>query len=772
MSEIIKMATASKLLYALQYARIGWHVFPIWGAKQNADGIWKCACGAQACNSPGKHPVSGLVPRGQNDSTINEAKIKEWWTAMPEAGVAVHLAPSNLMALDIDPRNGGLYSLELLEAKHGPLNSDVTAFTQGGGEHRVFSHPAQNRLPGKLGPGLDVKLNGYICVEPTKGVLGSYAWEGSSNPLEGAIPSPLPDWLRDLISSPAPSAQGIETIVSRFATNEQKKELEDALSHVPSNDRSIWVRFGMALAPLGQEGYALWTAWSQKSNKYDPVDQIRTWRSFFKTKSAATVINFESIFWEAQQNGWQNPLAGAGEALPVIKHDEPVRKIKTLAAAPEPTESDTQKKSGSGIRLPGILGDVQDWVNAGARKPQPEFAIQIALAFGATIAGRKYISNHSNWTAMFFVNMGASGCGKEHAKWSLEKLLHACEMGHLIGPSGYSSDTGVLSSLLDAPNHLTVMDEFGRYLKTAGQSSASMNGRAYGVLTTLMEMWGRANGQAKIQGRSKLALTTIDKKNLAESFVMNPSIILMAMSTPDVFYEAAGMEAVRDGFLNRFMIVETDIGPQKSQKTADMPIPQKIIDWAKRTRTYSGPVNPDLTPTLYPNPTIFEFTDEAENVLSDFEDWCLAKITEHKNTNLSEMFIRTQEIAMRISLILAVSCEESEITADHAKIAIRYVRHHTERLVAKLLYSVADSEFRLGANDVLRLITKAGKEGITKAVLLSQSRKFKALDHRGQETILKTLNSEGSIEIHEFPRASGRGKKRIAYMACNPEDDD
>ena len=86
----------------------------------------------------GKHPHGKLVPHGHQDASVDEDVIRQWFTDDPDAGIGLSLEASGLVALDIDPRNGGNESLAELEAEHGVLFSEVSALTQGGGEHRVF----------------------------------------------------------------------------------------------------------------------------------------------------------------------------------------------------------------------------------------------------------------------------------------------------------------------------------------------------------------------------------------------------------------------------------------------------------------------------------------------------------------------------------------------------------------------------------------------------------------------------------------------------------
>lgn len=56
-----------------------------------------------------------------------------------------------------------------------------------------------------------------------------------------------------------------------------------ALTHIPADDRDMWLRVGMALhAESGgrDDGFEAWSAWSKQSAKFDAKDQRRTWASF------------------------------------------------------------------------------------------------------------------------------------------------------------------------------------------------------------------------------------------------------------------------------------------------------------------------------------------------------------------------------------------------------------------------------------------------------------------------------------------------------------
>lgn len=292
MAEVTDINDArSSLSYALRYIRLGWWVLPL---------------------DPGtKKPLGRLVRNGFHDATNDAALAAQWWGQNSQAGIGVALRKSGLVAVDIDPRNGGIDTIDQLEAAHGPIVSDVLALTGGGGEHRVFSAELVESLPGTLGRGVDLKADGYIAVEPTFAALAvpphkkAYAWEAESDPLDGVVPSTLPNWIRDLgrtqsklgpvVAAPAPPIDTRRAMSAR-----------EALQQIPSDERETWFSVGAAIhnEMPNQDGFTLWDSWSQSSTKYDPQDQMRVWRSFHRKGLAGLGLN--SVFAMAQRLGWKN----------------------------------------------------------------------------------------------------------------------------------------------------------------------------------------------------------------------------------------------------------------------------------------------------------------------------------------------------------------------------------------------------------------------------------------------------------------------------------
>ena len=82
-----------------------------------------------------------------------------------------------------------------------------------------------------------------------------------------------------------------------------EQDVRDALSHIPSDERTLWVQMGYAIHDaLGADaGWAVFDEWSQKSEAYIPSHAKSVWRSVCKPGA----ITAASLFHTARQYGYQ-----------------------------------------------------------------------------------------------------------------------------------------------------------------------------------------------------------------------------------------------------------------------------------------------------------------------------------------------------------------------------------------------------------------------------------------------------------------------------------
>ena len=180
---------------ALWYGEHGLPVFPVHCVRNGL-----CSCRQSDCAHPAKHPRTA---RGFLDATKDPKCITEWWTKWPDANIAIPTgAASGLLAIDIDPRNGGDESWEALILEHGRPPETAEQISGGGGRHIFFRDPGVP-VPKELAPGIDVKSSGgYIIVEPSVHPSGQqYAWDGLAGKEALLGVAPAPEWLTSLFAS-------------------------------------------------------------------------------------------------------------------------------------------------------------------------------------------------------------------------------------------------------------------------------------------------------------------------------------------------------------------------------------------------------------------------------------------------------------------------------------------------------------------------------------------------------------------------------------------
>ncbi len=168
-------AADTPLAFALRYAAAGFSIFPV---KPRA-----------------KTP---MTTHGAHDSTCDAAQIREWWERSPNANVGLTLG--GLVAVDVDPRNGGD-----VDALPGKLPETCYAATGGGGQHYLYRARNGARYGAHPAPGIDVKTGpgNYIVCEPSIHPSGErYCWLDETEPW-AVTPAEAPAWLAETKSAPA-----------------------------------------------------------------------------------------------------------------------------------------------------------------------------------------------------------------------------------------------------------------------------------------------------------------------------------------------------------------------------------------------------------------------------------------------------------------------------------------------------------------------------------------------------------------------------------------
>lgn len=403
--------------YALRYASAGFKVFPLHHIVGGS-----CSCGDTECRSPGKHPL--VIPEfsmfgGVHSATNDRSTLVEIFSKNPQANIGIAI-PEDMIAIDVDPRNGGDVTIDNLQEQYGKLPDTAMQLTGGGGFHYLYRKDPSIKVAGKLGVGIDIKAaGGYIVGEPSNHESGnSYVWEASSDPLEGVAILPAPQWVMNKLAAGEASTGRMANGLVYGVDEKVVRELRSALTYLNVNkpeltdDRDMWVRVGMACKSIGDAGYEIWENWSIASKKYDPDDQWKKWQSF-----APNSISYRTVFAMAQLEGWRNPMS------------------KSESVVSE--QQNTQEGSRSGFIFEDVselIGDIQpiDWLihdyveqNCFVQIYGPPGSAKsfCAIDFACCVAtGTDWMGNRVKQGPVFYIaGEGHNGLKRRFTAWSIDR---------------------------------------------------------------------------------------------------------------------------------------------------------------------------------------------------------------------------------------------------------------------------------------------------------------------------------------------------------------
>jgi len=733
---------------ALSYAERGFAVLPLHSIHLGA----LCTCGSLTCKSAGKHP---RTTNGVKDASTNSAMIRSWWSKYPRANVGLALGEaSGLWALDIDPRNGGDISLDDLQLEYELLPETLHALTGGGGEHYFFKfNKADGIRNGKLGEGIDVKSSGgYVVAAPSVHLSGKrYEWTD-----EEATPVDAPAWVLDKLSGESKSAfakvLGVEVDDDSVLLSTTKvDEIRSALLVIDSNDRETWLNMGMAVhsTRAGQQAFEIWNEWSESSPKYSYEDASRVWSSF---SYGAGGVTLASLFGQAQSLGWRVPertleLDAMTDKTPVAV--DSARSVLSVADIAMPIMPDVLN------RPSGIIADIADYITRTAVRPQPLFSMVGALSLVANVMGRKYETESGLRSNLYLVAIGATGCGKNHARSCIKKILAAADLEDNLGGEELASGQSILSRASSTPNVLFQLDEFGMFMKSV--QSPNSGSHLASILSILMKLFSSAGDiyvGTEYANHDKRPRVTIEY----------PCIGVHATSTGETFYDALESKHVLSGYLNRLLVVETPIDrPERNRKKVNRDIPHVILEWCSVAANPAGAGRGNLSGVNPATPLMVVKTADAATMFDQYDERIDVAIRETSGSGLDSLYNRAWEHADKVALVLAVAENPVEpvVKKEHAEFAIAFVDWSIACLVHQVNARVADSPFEARTKECLRAIAKSGERGMTEREM-GRHGAFAKLTPKERLEALTALNDAEQVERVQIKTA---GRPRIAYIA-------
>lgn len=457
---------------------------------------------------------------------------------------------------------------------------------------------------------------------------------------------------------------------------------------------------------------------------------------------------------------WLSSRVGLGEdpvevSGPVSDPMPPAASLSVPGADPEPTAEQSEPAAvdlsdelpDHLTRVPGLLGDMIEWIVDGARRPNRVLAMGAALTIVGTAIGQAIAGPTGSATHLYVVALAPSGAGKDHPLQSISRALKASNNGGLLGPSEFISMPAVIKFLSRKPLSVCAMDEIGAFLKRLVHPRASAYEKA--ISKVLRSIWGS----------SFCPMMTPEWASVEATEIENPALSIYGVSTPAEFFSALEGDDVVNGFLNRWLLLTTD------QKFKDrdpvhppghMP-PQLALALAQLRNDANALKDADRKSPIGEGKVIKRMVWNGgrgfyEAMLGDLERIC-------RNEEIEPYYARTGEMAIRLATILAAGCGRMYVTAEDMTWGRDVVMWSAARMAKLAGNYIAENDAQRMHNRVMRLVCgRGGRLSHRDLVRLLKG----AVTSRGLKDIMDQMLASGEVIAHKSIPAGG-GTPSIVY---------
>ena len=481
-------------------------------------------------------------------------------------------------------------------------------------------------------------------------------------------------------------------------TKTDYEKAEYALANIDPDDYKTWFSVACSLkSMLGEQGFHLWDAWSQKSPKYNAKEMRYKWETISQAGgiTGGTVIGL-----------------GGVEELP-----------------PRPRKKKTQKKAeetvkaldASLLRPPGWVGDWAEFICKNSRYPQPELALANALTVASCLLGRKIRDQSDVRPNIYIIAVAETAMGKEAARKYTKQLFS--ETG-IIGFGGekLSSKTAIERTLSATPNALYVIDEFSHYVASLlNEKSAS---HLKDVMTCFMELYSSSTSTYFGQDMA-------NRKGDSDRFVIDQPSASIYATTTGVIWDQLSSRALRDGTLNRFLVVTA---PDSRPKINDFEIVDKLPrDLTNLAHQFSSlSINPglsrrhnNLAEVSTPSPKIIRYEESAKKYFLKFEEETL-KRADNRASTTAAMWGRASELSKKVALIIAGTRFADKISGEEAEYGCELVRHLISNTCVQIVRYLSDNDSERESKRLEQIIRNSGDKGVSASRLIQKTRFIKS----------------------------------------------
>lgn len=722
----------------------------------------------------------------RSEASTDPRRLATWWDMEPDALPGLPPDKAGLFVVDLDRHHEGKNGIEAwaeLTAVHGELNAP-TVGTPSGGMHLYFRMPAVavTNSSGILPPGIDIRGKGGYVIAPGTTLPDGRQYYGCDIATVIRDAPEAPDWLLAMIrTKPVPDAP--KNAMARLSPVAVTSTASDARVKAYAE-----AAFAAELATLrgtaeGRRndtlnacafsiGTLVGAGWIGEGEARDALTGAAVEIGLTRGEIGPTIT---SGLTDGMKSPRQMPEASVFDhgmgAIPesFLQSDgtlydgetgEIVGPIRAAKIMPRPAVD--------WLEPGGLLGEIADWIVATTpRRPNRELAMGAAIVLIGTCLGRTMATPTRSGTHLYLVCLGKSGVGKDWPLKSVPFILEACGLGQVARGGKWKSEVALENAVADQPGQVVAIDEIGKSLFAQIMGKRAGNHQT-GMANTLQELWTSSFMPFKTSGSAARSSITIH----------SPALSIFGASTIGEFYACLTGEAVNNGFLNRFLLIQAGERKTRSDTPAPMIVPETIKGGLLALLKTGGDMQSGGLALNLPRAPDFDqmaWAPGVDEAYTAYDEEMTA--VADSDLMLGDLVSRTAEMAGRLATIHAASRagREAVVTMDDwlwgKTVAGMSANVMREDVSTRMAENEFHSKHKL-VELIVRKETERDPRGATRRDV------FRRVDGRFPHTeitkILEALCAAGTVISCEAPPGpkGGRPTVRFVYVGSQEAKDE
>ena len=741
------------LTAALALAARGIRVFPCMPSKRPQMGVpWKTAASSDA------------------------RTLDAWWRRWPDSVPA--LEPGSqliaMLVVDCDRKPGapdGVLAFQELCLANGDDARDYpTVETPSTGRHVFFLNPdGLGNSTGNLPKGIDVRgKGGYVIAENAvfpdgRGYTAPSGYSGLMDSLD-ALPN-IPAWLTNILTADKKELRGEAHPLLTHSPG-SGHENPATFSNIGNRERAAFqagldaeVR-NVRLAGEGTRNSTLNTA------AFCLFQMVASgWGSSSEVEAALTAAALEGGLnsVETRKTISSGRTAGIAQPRPKLADREPLPMVQiqfertTEGDLIDATTGEIIEEAEQSHELddrltyvPGLLGEIVEFIVASARYPNRRLALGAALPLLGTLIGRRMASPTGAATHLYVITTAPTATGKQHQLDAIDRMMRAAGLARHIGPSEFMSMSALVKHVQNSPLSISAQDEFGAVLAKLAHPRASAHEQ--GISKVMRSAWGA----------SFSTIQTPAYATASSQEIHCPSLSIYGPTTAQELYDALKGKDVANGFLNRFLVIDggtsydDEVEPVENLRAIPDSLSRRLASVYQMGMPTTGNMTggcKNIAPD--PSPLFVPWADDAaQEVYKRFSKDTRGRMRDDPDS--APFIARCAEIAIRCATIMACGCSmKPAVTVDHMKWGCAIAEQSACKMMQDSATYMTEA---LGAAEFERKLIAMLKSAPNRTMTMRDVSRRMSASQRNAYDLMATIKSLSQAEIVRESTRLGPGR--------------